>query len=88
MQKTIKIKSDLFEGGFLIIGESDFDPEKHELFKEEVALISLAEAEAMNRDQLRDYAKNFDITGRTKEDIFEALKESGKVLEEDEEEAE
>ena len=62
------------------INESDYDTEKHKLFKkiEAVELITEAEALEMNRDDLRDYAKQFGITGTSKEGIFDELKEAGK----------
>jgi hypothetical protein len=35
--KTVKIASDDFESGYLIINESDFDKEKHKLYVEKNA---------------------------------------------------
>lgn len=34
---TVKIKNPAERGGFIIINATDFDPEKHELFKEKPA---------------------------------------------------
>lgn len=85
---TVKIKSKDFESGFVIINESDFDESRHELFKEKVKiipadnknLVTEKEAATMNRNQLREYAQKFNITGRGHEEIFEALKKSGKLV--------
>lgn len=67
----------------MIINESDFDPEKHELYKEqkEPGLITKSYAEKMNRDELREYAKPFGITGTSKDGILEELIKAGKLLE-------
>ena len=84
---TIKIKDG--SNGFIRINKSDFDKEKHELFEEiegdeengEV-LITLSKAQEINRDELRVYAKQFGITGTSKEGILGGLIEAGKLLEE------
>ena len=44
----------------------------------EIQFIKESDAEKMNRDQLRDYAKQFGITGRSEDGIFNQLKEAGK----------
>ena len=76
---TVKISDG--NNGFVIINESDFDEKKHELFEEkpaEIELVTKAEAENWNRDQLRDYAKPFGITGRSTDEFLSKLEEAGK----------
>lgn len=36
---TVKVATELFEGGFMIINEADFDPEVHELFEGDEAPV-------------------------------------------------
>ena len=43
-----------------------------------VKLTTKAEAENWNRDQLRDYAKPFGITGRSTDEFLSKLEEAGK----------
>ena len=81
---TVKIPDGA--GGFWIINKSDFDSQKHELFEDslpEIELITEQTAAVLNRDQLREYAQFFGITGRSKDEIFEFLKKAGKFIQSD-----
>ena len=85
--KTIKISDG--HGGFIRINEARFDEKKHELFeaKKEIApnpdidLITKEQAELMNRDELRDYAKNFGLNGTSKDGLMANLSDAGKIIE-------
>ena len=80
---TLKISDG--KDGFVVINKSDFDEKKHELYEksqDDLTLITKAVAEQMNRDELRDYAKPFGITGTSKEKILEELEAAERFVEE------
>jgi len=88
---TIKIQADN-EHGFMIINESDYDKEKHAIYKVEavnevenieVELITKKNALTLSFSDLRIYAKQFGVKGRSPVDIIEELDELEKFFEEE-----
>ena len=80
---TIKIEDG--HGSFIKINMDEFDKEKHVEFvektEEEPELITLEVASELSRDELKDYSKQFGITGRSHEGILNELLEAGKIAE-------
>lgn len=86
---VVKIKDNQQPEKYIIINLADFDSGKHERFEKgikkdtqdiqniEIQIITKKEASELNRNQLRDYANQFGITGRSSEDILKALDDGG-----------
>lgn len=66
---TVKIKDDGSPDGFIVINESDFKEDEHEVFSESEGLASKTKAELVEIAE----AQGIDVRGMTKSEIVEAL---------------
>ena len=89
--KTVKIKGNKSQGGFVIINEEDFDGDEHELYtgkaisEKPSAPVSYAK---MNKEQLADLLNERDIEfdlSDLKADLLTLLEDADKAKEEDQE---